>query len=201
MCRRHVQHGSPQDPNMLKTLTNNYLGHPGDAWCNLQHQAHQSARNQRWQESNRLSSWDMRPQYLDSARQNTSTYLLSLSSNSTICRSTQGNTYALVSRTRVRSSLRPENPQTPKSSASVLKNMVTYAPFTHTFLKRPFLTDFKKYTHTPPYGTKFWCIGRKIEKPLIKCEFAPCWHLPDVPERYVSSQPRQCLCGHPKFEA
>ena len=31
MCRRHVQHVSPQDPNMLKTLTNNYLGHPGDA--------------------------------------------------------------------------------------------------------------------------------------------------------------------------
>ena len=47
MCRRHVQHGSPQDPNMLKTLTNNFLGHPGDALCNLQHQAHQSARNQR----------------------------------------------------------------------------------------------------------------------------------------------------------
>ena len=89
MCRRHVQHGSPQDPNMLKTLTNNYLGHPGDAWCNLQHQAHQSARNQRWQNfSNRLPSWDMRPQYLDSARQNASIYLISLSSNSTICRST-----------------------------------------------------------------------------------------------------------------
>ena len=28
-------------------------------------------------------------------------------------------------------------------------------PPTHTFLKRPFLTDFKKHTHTPPYGTKF----------------------------------------------
>ena len=49
MCRRHLQHGSPQDPNMLKTLTNNYLGHPDDAWCNVQHQAHQSGRNQRWQ--------------------------------------------------------------------------------------------------------------------------------------------------------
>ena len=47
---------------------------------------------------------------LDSARQNASTSLLSLSSNSTICRSTQGNTYELVSRMRVRSSLRPENP-------------------------------------------------------------------------------------------
>ena len=71
MCRRHVQHGSSQHPNMLETLTHNYLGHPGDAWCNLQHQAHQSTRNQRWQNfSNMLSNWDMRPQYLDSARQN-----------------------------------------------------------------------------------------------------------------------------------
>ena len=151
MCRRHVQHGSPQDPNMLKTLTNNYLGHPGDAWCHLQHQAHQSARNQRWQKfSNRLSSWDMRPQYLDSARQNTSTCLLSLSSNSTICRSTHRDTYELVSRMHVRSSLRPENPKTPKSSASVLNIWSPIPPFTHTFLKQPFLTDFKKYTHYPP---------------------------------------------------
>ena len=185
MCRRHVQHGSPQDPNMLKTLTNNYPGHPGDAWCNLQHQAHQSARNQGWQNfSNRLSSWDMRPQYLDSARENASIYLLSLCSKSTICRSTQGKTRELVSPTRERSSLRPENPETPKSSASVHKNMVTYPPPTHTFLKRPFLTDFKKHTHTPPYGTEFWCIGPKLEKTPENCEFAPCWHKLDVPERY-----------------
>ena len=128
----------------------------------------------------------MRPQYLDSARQNASTYLLSLSSNSTKCWSTHGDTYELVSRTRVRSSLRPKNPETPKSLASVLKNMVTYPPFTHTFLKQPFLTDFKKYTHTPPpYATKFWCIGQRIEKSLKNCEFAPCWHLTDVPERYA----------------
>ena len=186
MCRRHVQYGSPQDPNMLKTLTNNYLGHPGDAWCNLQHQAHQSARNQRLQNfSNRLSSWDMRPRYLDSARQNASIYLLSLCSNSTICRSTQGKTCELVSRTCERSRLRPENPETPKSSASVLKNMVTYPPPTHTFLKRPFLTDFEKHTHTPPKGTTFWCIRPKVEKNLKKCEFAPCWHKPNVPERYA----------------
>ena len=151
MCRRHVQHGSPQDPNMLKSLTNNYLGHPGDAWCDLQHQAHQSARNQRWQNfSNRRSSWDMRPQYLDSACQNASIYVLSLCSNSTICRSTQGKTCELVSRTSKRSTLRPENPETLKSSALVLKNMVTYPPPTHTFLKRRFLTDFEKHTHTPP---------------------------------------------------
>ena len=62
----------------------------------------------------------------------------------------QGKTCELVSRTRERSSLRPENPETPKSSASVLKNMVTYPPPTHTFLKWPFHTDFKKYTYTPP---------------------------------------------------
>ena len=187
MSRRHVQHGSPQDPNMLKTLTNNYLGHPGDAWCNLQHQAHQSARNQRWQNfSNRLSSWDMRPQYLDSARQNASIYLISLCSNSTICRSTQGKTCELVSPTRERSRLRPKNPETPKSSASALKNMVTYPPPTHTFLKRPFLTDFKKHTHTPPKVTTFWCIGLKVEKNREKCEFAPCWHVLNVPERYLA---------------
>ena len=185
MCRRHVQHGSPQDPNMLKTLTNNYLGHPGDAWCNLQHQAHQSARNQGWQNfSNRLSSWDMRPQYLDSARENASIYLLSLCSNSTICWSTQGKPCELVSHTRERSSLRPENPETPKSSASVLKNIVTYPPPTHTFLKWPFLTDFEKHTHTPPKVTTFWCIRPKVEKSLKKCENAPCWHEPNVPERY-----------------
>ena len=35
-------------------------------------------------------SWGMRPQYLDSAHQNASIYLLSLSFNSTICRSTPG---------------------------------------------------------------------------------------------------------------
>ena len=102
--------------------------------------------------SNRLSSWDMRPQHLDSARQNASIYLLSLCSNSTICRSTQGKNCELVSRTRERSSVRPENPETPKRSASVLKNMVTYPPPTHTFLKWPLRTGFKKYIYTPPPG-------------------------------------------------
>ena len=151
MCRGHVQHGSPQDPNMLKSLTNNYLGHPGDAWCNLQHQAHQSARNQRWQNfSNRLSSWDMRPQYLDSARENVSIYVLSLCSNSTICRSTQGKTCELVSPTRERSSLRPENPETPKSSASVLKDMVTYPPPNPYISETAFSHRFRKaYTYPP----------------------------------------------------
>ena len=34
--------------------------------------------------------------------------------------------------------------------SSVLKIVTTYPPPpTHTFLKRPFRTDFKKHTHTP----------------------------------------------------
>ena len=166
MCRRHVQHGSPQDPHMLKTLTNNYLGHLGDAWCNLQHQAHQSARNQRWQNfSNRLSSWDTRPQYLDSAHQNAPTYFLSLSSNSTICWSTHGDTYELVSRTRVRSSLRLENPETPKSSAWVLKNMVTYPPPNPYISETAFSHRFRKaYTYPPPRERHFGALDLKLRK-------------------------------------
>ena len=78
-----------------------------------------------------------------------------------------------------------QNSERPKSLASVLKNMVSYPPLTHTFLKRPFLTDFKKYTHTPPYRMKFWCFGQKNEKPLKKHEFAPRWHVMNVPERYL----------------
>ena len=74
--------------------------------------------------------------------------------------------------------------QTPKILASMLKNIVSYPPLTHAFLKWPFLTDFKKYTHTPPYGTKFWCSGRKMEKTLKIHEFAPRWHVMNVPERY-----------------
>ena len=75
--------------------------------------------------------------------------------------------------------------QTPKSLASMLKNIVSYPPLTHAFLKWPFLTDFKKYTYTPPpYGTKFWCSGRKMEKTLKIHEFAPRWHVMNVPERY-----------------
>ena len=150
MCRRHVQHGSPQDPNMLKTLTNNYLGHPGDAWCNLQHQAHQSARNQRLQNfSNRLSSWDMRPQHLDSARQNASIYLISLCSNSTICRSTQGKTCELVSRTRERSRRRPKKP------GNAEKFGLGTQKYGH--LPNPYISEMafshrfrKAYTYPPP---------------------------------------------------
>ena len=67
------------------------------------------------------------------------------------------------------------------------KNMVSDPPPppTHTFLKQPFLTDFKKYTHThPPTGTKFWRIGPKVHKTQEKCQNPPCWRIPNVPERY-----------------
>ena len=47
-------------------------------------------------------------------------------------------------------------------------------PPTHTFLKRRFLTDFEKHTHTPPKVTTFWCIGPKFEKILKTRENAPC---------------------------
>ena len=44
----------------------------------------------------------------------------------------------------------------------------------------------KAYTYPPPKGTTFWYIRPKVEKNLKKCEFAPCWHLMNVPERYVT---------------
>ena len=43
------------------------------------------------------------------------------------------------------------------------------------------------HTHTPHYGTKFWCVGRKIENTLKKCEFALRWQITDIPERYVNT--------------
>ena len=50
----------------------------------------------------------------------------------------------------------------------------SYPPQTHTFLKRPFLTDFKKYTHTPPqsdeilvHWTKSSQNGGKMPKPTV----------------------------------
>ena len=99
--------------------------------------------------------------------------------------------------------------QTTKSLASMLKNIVSYPPLTHAFLKWPFLTDFKKYTHTPPYGMKFWCSGRKMVKTLKIHEFAPRWHIMNVPERYafgahlVLRHASQCLPSyflHPKLK-
>ena len=61
-----------------------------------------------------------------------------------------------------------------------------------TFLKRPFLTDFKKYTHTPPKVTKFWRIGRKVHKTEEKCQNPPCWRTTNEAERYLDSLP-PCL--------
>ena len=69
--------------------------------------------------------------------------------------------------------------------SSVRKTVTTYPHPTHTFLKRPFLTDFEKYTHPPPppQGND---IRPKVEKNLKKCEFAPCWQEMNVPERYAN---------------
>ena len=77
-------------------------------------------------------------------------------------------------------------------AALVLKIVTTYPPPpTHPFLKWPFLTDFKKYTHNPPYGTRFWCFGEKIEQTLKKCEFALCWQVMNVPERYAKTNAKR----------
>ena len=57
-------------------------------------------------------------------------------------------------------------------------------PALATFLKRPFPTDFKKYTHAPPKGTKLLRIGTKVHKTQENCQNPPCWRVPNVPERY-----------------
>ena len=67
----------------------------------------------------------------------------------------------------------------------LLKNVTIYPPPAYTFLKRPFLTDFKKYTHTLPKGTKFWRIGPKVHKTQEKGQNPLRWRIPNVPERYV----------------
>ena len=68
---------------------------------------------------------------------------------------------------RARSSLRPDYPETPKGSVSVLRNMVPHPPITHTFLKQPFLTDSKNYIHTPPppMEQKSGATDEKFRKP------------------------------------
>ena len=168
---------------MLITLTNNYLGHPGDAWCNLQHQA---------QECKKSKMAEFLKQAVKLGHGTTilgfgTSKCIHLPPFTTICWSTHGKTCELVSRTRERSRLRPENPETPKSSASVLKNMVTYPPPTHTFLKWPFLTDFKKYTHTPPPPQVTTClhIGAKVVEIAEKCQNPQSWQVLNVPERYA----------------
>ena len=49
---------------------------------------------------------------------------------------------------------------------SVLKIVTTYPP-PHTFLKRPFRTDFKKHTHTPPPPgyRHFGALDQRLRKP------------------------------------
>ena len=86
---------------------------------------------------------------------------------------------------------KPAHRETPKISAPVLKNMVPPPPMTHTSSKRPFLADFKKYTHKPPEGTKFWHMGPKVQKPAEKCQNPPRWHITNVPERYWTLAPGQ----------
>ena len=72
-------------------------------------------------------------------------------------------------------------------SRSVLKNVTTYHHhLTHTFVKRPLLTDFKMYTHSPPpKETKIWRIGPEVKKTQGKCQNPPLWHILKLPERYV----------------
>ena len=50
---------------------------------------------------------------------------------------------------------------------------INVAAIRHPFLKRPFLTGLKKYTHPPPPPprTTLWCIGPKVEE-TRKCESA-----------------------------
>ena len=57
-------------------------------------------------------------------------------------------------------------------------------PLNHTFLKRRFPTDFKKYTHTAPKGTKFWHIRRKVQKTWENCQNPPSWHILNEAERF-----------------
>ena len=71
----------------------------------------------------------------------------------------------------------------------LLKNVTIYPrPPTLPFLKRPFLTDFKKHTIPPPNGTKFWRIGPKssqnpgkVPKPTVlahdECPREICAHM------------------------
>ena len=58
-------------------------------------------------------------------------------------------------------------------------------PKTHTFLKRPFPTDFKKYTHTPPYVVTCLHIGAKLVKNAKKKKWqnAQSWHTMNEAER------------------
>ena len=80
-----------------------------------------------------------------------------------------------------------QNSERPKSLASVLKNMVSYPPHNPYISETAFSHRFQKVYTNPPYTMKFWCFGQKIEKTLKKHEFAPRWHVMNVPERYTFS--------------
>ena len=72
---------------------------------------------------------------------------------------------------------------------SFVRKIVTLLQI-HTFLKRPFLTDVGKHTHLPPPPPReryFGALNQKLRK-SENCEFAPCWHLMDVPKRYLYRQ-------------
>ena len=64
-----------------------------------------------------------------------------------------------------------------ESVAKVPNPYISETAFSHRFQKA--------YTSPPPPPevTTFWCIGPKVEKTLKNCEFAPRWHILDVPER------------------
>ena len=68
-----------------------------------------------------------------------------------------------------------------QSLASMLKNIVSYPPLTHAFLKWPFLTDFKKYTHTPPLRNEILVLwtknGENPENTRI-CSALACYECP-----------------------
>ena len=57
-------------------------------------------------------------------------------------------------------------------------------PLTHTFVKRPFLIDLKKNTHTPP---RIWLHGCTSEQNLFKknkkWRNAQSWHIMNEAER------------------
>ena len=72
--------------------------------------------------------------------------------------------------------------------SSVLKIVTTSPPSppTHAFLKWPVLTDFKKYTHTPPYVMTCLHIEAKLVKNPKKCQNTQSWHIMSVPKRYAT---------------
>ena len=178
---------------MLITLTNNCLEHPGDAWCNLQHQAQECKKSKMAEILKQAVKLGHGTTIFGfSTSQNASIYLLSLCSNSTICRSTHGKTCELVSRTRERSSLRPENPETLKSSASVLKNMVTYPPPNPYISETAFSHRFQKVYTYPPQVTTCLHIEAKVVEIAEKCQNPQSWKVLNVPERYAVVPPTSC---------